>query len=471
MDEELKKKLAAEAEAQRVADLEAASRAAVKAERERADGIRAAAKVTRVSEEFTSKLLTDGVSLDKARELMMIEMARVADETPTRSGSGIQVGRTEREGFREGAMAWLLYRSMTAELREAIAKRAPGFENVNLDPGKFRGASIADLAKIFLQHRGVDAGFDRADMIGKALAMRDGGYSTTSDFAVLLENVLHKQLMAGYAIQEDVWSRFCKVIDVDDFRNMNLYQTGSLGVLDDKTEHGEYRNKALPDGRKLTVNVGTKGNIIAISREALVNDDLGALNNLMAMLGRSGKLTIEKSVFDLLAANSGAGPTQTDTNPFFHSSRSNIGSAAALSVASLDADRQILKSQRDPSSNEYLNTTPAILLVGLASYTAARVINNSAYDHDSTKLQKPNGVQSLFRDIVESPRVSGTKRYMFADPNAIATIVVAFLNGTNRAPQLESKDGWRVDGTEMRIRLDVKAQMHDYKGAVYNAGA
>jgi hypothetical protein len=58
----------------------------------------------------------------------------------------------------------------------------------------------------------------------------------------------------------------------------------------------------------------TKGNIIALTRDAIVNDDLGAFGFLGVDLGRAAALSIEVDVYATLAQNSGAGPTMNDGN-------------------------------------------------------------------------------------------------------------------------------------------------------------
>jgi len=47
---------------------------------------------------------------------------------------------------------------------------------------------------------------------------------------------------------------------------------------------------------------------------------------------------------------------------------------------------------------------------------------------------------------------------------------VAFLDGQTE-PVLETKDGWDVDGAEMKVRLDYAVGAVDWRGAVTNAGA
>jgi hypothetical protein len=100
----------------------------------------------------------------------------------------------------------------------------------------------------------------------------------------------------------------------------------------------------------------------------------------------------------------------------------------------------------------------------------ARSINDALYDPDTAnKLQKPNIVNGLFRHIVDTPRLTGTRRYIFADPMEAPVIEVAFLDGAQE-PYLEVQDGFDVDGARYKVRLDFGIAAVDYRGAVTNAG-
>jgi hypothetical protein len=79
-------------------------------------------------------------------------------------------------------------------------------------------------------------------------------------------------------------------------------------------------------------------------------------------------------------------------------------------------------------------------------------------------------VRGLFGDIVDTPRLSGTRRYLFAATSEAPVLEVAFLDG-NDAPYLESETGFTVDGTRWKVRLDFGIAAVDYRGAVTNAGA
>lgn len=330
----------------------------------------------------------------------------------------------------------------------------------------YRGHTLLDIARASLQAAGIKTdGMGKMEIVGSAFTQG------TSDFPVLLENTMHKTLQQAYALQADSWTRFCARGSVSDFRAHNRYRVGSLGNLDSKNELGEFKNKAIPDGEKSSIIAATKGNIINLSREAIINDDLGSFVGLAAMLGRAAKRTVEADVYAALALNSGLGPTLGDGKSLFHADHNNITTGAALSMLAIDADRVAMASQLDVGGNDYLDLRPQVLLVATALGGTAKSINMAEYDPDTAnKLQKPNTVRGLFGDIVDTPRLSGTRRYLFASPSEAPVMEVAFLDG-NDTPYLELEQGFTVDGSRWKVRLDFGIAGVDYRGAVTNAGA
>lgn len=457
----------------RKAELKAATDAAVKADRERMSGIRSAVRAAKLGEALAEEMISAGTDLSDARARVLEELAKRDDESPNQTHSGIEVGTTDNEKFQRHAAAALFVRGGVMDTIEAAkAKGARGFRELETDPGEFRGHTMADLARVSLERRGIRTGhMNRDQVVARAFTERGGGMSGTSDFAVLLENVMYKTLLGAYTTAPDSWKAFCKVDTVQDFRPSNRYRTGSFGVLDNLNEAGEYKNKAIPDGTKQSITVGSKGNIIALTRQAVINDDMGALTDVTSRFGRAAGLSIEVDVYALIQANSGLGFLPDGTTPFFSAGNGNLNATgSALSVSGLDSDRVVMAQQKDISNNEYLDLRPKTLLIPIGLGGQARVVNNSQYDTEvSSKFQVPNKVAGLFQQIIDTPRLSGTRRYIFADPAVAPAIVVAFLNG-EQAPRMESQMGWRTDGQEWKLGLDVKAQWFDPKGALTNAG-
>jgi phage major head subunit gpT-like protein len=442
--------------------------AAQAAERERCIGIRQAVRAAKLSDTVADKLIADGTALDAARASVLEQLAAADASTRTTSTVAVIAGEDARDKFMRGAASWLLIKGGMAD----VVARAEKTTADKLEPGEFRGLSLLDLARHCLEQGGVNTrGMDKMRLVGQAFMHRSGITQSTSDFATLLENVMHKILQASYATAPDTWSKWCNRSTVSDFRAHNRYRMGMFGALDALTETGEFKNKPINDAEKASITAATKGNIINVSRQMIVNDDMGAFARLLSMLGRAAGLSVEIDAYAELLKNSGLGPTQSDSQPLFHANRVNVGTGAALSVNALDADRIVMASQKDPWGNEYLDLRPAVLLVPIGLGGQARVTNDAQYDVDaSNKFQVPNKVRGLFREVVDTPRITGTRRYLFADPSVAPVFEVAFLEGQTE-PVLESQDGWRVDGTEMKVRFDYGVAAVDYRGAVTNAGA
>lgn len=372
------------------------------------------------------------------------------------AGNHVVTLEDETDKQRNAAVAALMVRAgvASAETVKLVSAGNP-----------YRGYKLLDLARQSLARAGVKTdGMDQMKLVAAAFTQ------STSDFPILLENAMHKTLQQAYATAPDTWNRFCHTGSVSDFRAHPRYRLGSFGNLDALNELGEFKNKTIPDGEKASVTAGTKGNIINLSRQAIINDDLGAFIGLSQMLGRAAKRTIESDVYALLALNGGLGPTMDDGKTLFHADHGNIGNGAALAMASIDADRVFMAHQMDVSGNDFLDLRPAVLVLPIGLGGTARSINQAEYDPDTAnKLQKPNVVNGLYRDIVDTPRLTGTRRYSFADHTEAPVIEVSFLDG-NQEPFLEVQNGFDVDGAKYKVRLDYGVGATDYRGAVTNAG-
>jgi HK97 family phage prohead protease len=455
-----------------------AVRAATDAERERGLGIRLAVRAGRsafddikAADAFAEDLIRKNVTLDKARSLVLEKLATQSDATASNGHYSEEVRLTgdERDRFREGAVAWILTKAGVAgRVIEAAKLRG---ETIKIEPGDFRGMTLRDLARASLERNGVKTrGMDSMRMVGEALTHRvEGGYSGTPDFPVLLEVALNKTLLAAYGTTPDTWQQIATVGSVSDFRPYNRYRQGSFGRLDLVNEAGEFRNKPIPDGLKEVISATTKGNIIGITRQAIINDDMGAFSSLATRLGRAAKLSIEMDVYDLIGLAAGLGPVMSDGLTLFHATHLNIGTGSVLGVAGLDADSTLMATQRDPSNNEILDLRPSVLLLPIGLGGAAKVLNAMEFEPLANVFQKPNIVRGLFSTIVATPRLTGTRRYLFASPDVAPTFEVVFLDG-NREPFLDMQDGWRIDGTEWKVRLDYGLAAVDFRAAVTNAG-
>lgn len=403
------------------------------------------------TEQETSEFIKKG-DLESVRKAAIDKFVQ-ADPN---AGAGATITRDEADVLRK-------------RMTDAVVLRSSQVKDMTKDEiqgaNEFRHMTLLEMARESLERAGVDTrGMNKMEIARRSIT------SSTSDFPIILEGTNRRILLANYEATADTWRRFCSTGSVSDFREHKRLRMGSLSNLELVSELQEFKNKSLPDADYEKISAKTKGNIINVSRQMIVNDDLNAFARLSAMLGRAAARSIEMDVYALLLSNSGVGPTMVDGNPLFHSSHGNIGTGSALTVTGIDADRVLMALQMDPSGNDYLDIRPSVLVVPVSLESTAKVINTSTYDPDaSNKLQRPNTAAGTFSDIVSTARLSGTTRYLFADPNVEPVIEVAFLDGI-QTPFLDSEEGFEVDGMRWKVRLDYGVGAVGYRGVVKNAG-
>jgi ATP-dependent protease ClpP protease subunit len=411
----------------------------------------------------TTCLTDPRITVEAAQQQLLARLGgNAAPARPAGGNPNITAGTDEVERLREAGVQILLARCGD----ERIMARADADRARQGNP--FLNCSLIAMAERFLMRAGVNT----RDMDREQIAHRVLAAQTTSDFPILLENTLHKMLLAGYRLTPFTWSRVCATGTLADYRPHNRYHLSSFSDLKGVNEHGEYESGVLGDGAKETIQGSRKGRILGVTPEVLINDDMSAISRPTLALGQAAGRTIEKDFYATLALNSGMGPTMSDGHPLFYSGHNNIAATpAAPGVDSWDAARQQLGSQQDPGGNDYLDISPAIWLGPLSLGTKARTVNTSEFNPDvSSKYAPPNTSRGMVRDVVDTPRLSGTPWYMFADPAVEPVIEVAFLNGV-QTPTIEQEVNFKTDGLSWKVVHRYGVGGVGYRGAVRNAGA
>jgi hypothetical protein len=412
---------------------------------------------------------TEGVEMKEAP----VACSTNKENTIMTTRAFIEAGEDQRDKFIRAGVSSIVERAGHQQLIEAASKVprfAPRFEGFTGDGGEWRGATLTELARGALELHGISTkGVNGEALVRHALSFRSG-MNTTSDFATLLENALSKVFLGAYAVTPVTFRRWCALKSVKDFRTASFFRPGSFGVLDTITEGGEIKQRTVPDGEKSQITPASKGNIIGLSRRAIVNDDLEAFRDLASALGEAAAYTIEGDVFALLTANNGLGPAQSDGQPLFHSTRANIGGTGAMSVDTWGSAAAVMAAQQDPSKNVILELEPAVWLGPSTLKMKAKTLNTSAADPSAPNSGVGNPVQGMVRDVVGSSRLSGTRHYFLADPSLYPAFAVGFIDGVEE-PRIDQQKSFRFDGVEWRIVIDYGVAVLDHRAGVTCAGA
>jgi len=204
-----------------------------------------------------------------------------------------------------------------------------------------------------------------------------------------------------------------------------------------------------------------------ISREALINDDLGVFSEPLRLFATAIQETEAAEFLKLFATNgSGWGPAMSDGQPLFHTSHGNIVTAA-MGTAGIGEARRVMRLQQLPGGG-LARVTPRHLLVGPEQETAAeRVLSELSIA--TSENDRPVFANRLALHV--EPRLPGPAWFLFADPNEAAIAEFVTLERTGGVPQVESFDlGPNRLGIALRCVHDFAVVPVSYTGAVRASG-
>ncbi|MCC0062476.1 MAG: Mu-like prophage major head subunit gpT family protein [Defluviimonas sp.] len=346
------------------------------------------------------------------------------------------------------------------QMGEALYARINPRHELSEPARRYAYSTPVDMAKELLTLRGESTmALSPASLVTRAL-------HTTSDFPIILGDTVGRVLRDAYQAAPSGIRRLGRQTTARDFRAVNKIMLGEAPLLEKLNEHGEIKAGTMAEARE-AYKVETWARKIGITRQVLVNDDLGAFSDLARRMGQAAAETEARILVTLLEAGSGNGPTLSDGKTLFHADHGNkAGTGAAISDATLSAARLALRTQKG-IEDRTIRVTPRNLLVPPALETTAEKWLASIAPATAADVNPFSGSLSL---VVEPRLSSATRWYVTADPGEIDGLEFAYLSGAE-GPQVESRSGWDVDGVEIRVILDFGAGFIDHRGWFMNAGA
>ncbi len=322
------------------------------------------------------------------------------------------------------------------------------------DVDQFRGASMLEIARMVTGY----TGYDKNELIKRAMS--------TSDFPTLLGNVANRVLSVAYEEEAGTFDMWTIAEDVADFKTRTEARRDRLGGrLRKLTEGGEKKNKETSESAE-SWRIYSYGESLKINREMLINDDLGAFNNIILDFGAMAKRTANGLVYDLLQAKGEfTNYKMADNKAIFDAAHANYTSTGtALSTDSLTVARTLMRRQKDKSGTA-LSIAPKFLIVAPEQETLALQLITS-----ETQLGQANaGVKNPFRnavDVIVESELAATAWYMAA---VRRTLKVGYLQGTNRRPIVAEKSR-DLSGVEYECVFDFGVFAEDFRGLYKNNG-
>jgi hypothetical protein len=289
---------------------------------------------------------------------------------------------------------------------------------------------------------------------------------TTADFANVLENTARKQLLRMYQLAAPSYRTWCKASTTPDFKTMTRVRLGEAPSFLKVPEGGQITIGLMTDSKE-SYSLATYGRGISFTRQMLINDDLGAFNDLISQMGQQAARMENKTVYAILYANA----VMADSIALFHATHCNLGSGV-LGNTAFDAAFGAMKVQKGLDGVSVLNLTPKYLIVPAAKESTAK---------STTMLVGPNvkaSDQNWFAGRLEvvadgelDTNGSGTTIwFMAADPSIAPGIEYCFLQG-QEGPQFIRKDNEQgVLGMQFYAYEDFAAKAVDWRSLYKSTG-
>lgn len=275
---------------------------------------------------------------------------------------------------------------------------------------------------------------------------------SNADVPNVLSDVAHKFMLAGFGAVSDDWRKISRAVPVKDFKAVKGVRLVMGGLLKSLAKGGELQHVDLSDEAR-SVQAATKGSIVGITREDLINDDLGALAEILERFGQMAGRTINKDVFGAISKTAGDFGAST---------------TGALSIDALSAAYALALAIKD-SNGDPLGAIPNRILCSPSNFLTAKNIYQSEHIVNGSGKSPRDNVMCNILEPITSPFLSGTDYWLFND--AFPLVDVAFLNGV-QTPVVETAEAnFSQLGISMRCYYDYGAFAGDAKAAVYSTGA
>lgn len=405
------------------------------------DGLEAVARCERLGIDATERAAildgaTDRAAIN-ANILAYLEQRGAAKlpaaaAMPTPVPAQVELGQDEREVARSAMEDSLLMRAHCLGDKKPAAGAA-----------EFANFSMMELARHCLKVAGQPTGGGEMEMVGRAFLY--------SDLKNILDNVSGKIFETAFQAQPSRWREWCSVGTVPDFRLQTLVTVGGLDDLDKIVDDVGYQYGRLKD-EAWTFQVETWGKLYAIYRHMIVNNQWGLIEEMNRLMGETAARKLGDLPFDMLTAN----PAMKDGNPLFDATHNNVITGATVGTSLFTDALKLAGLQRDGNGRALGIRLKNILApMSLEGVLEGFFATNQFVENAGATSRANIYAGSRFSRIYDARLDDADPKtfYMVAESR---TVRMFFLQG-RQDPYIETREGWTVDGTEYKVRIDASA--------------
>lgn len=394
--------------------------------------------------DLTRAAIDGNVTVDAFRAQLFDQM--VGSQAPVNGNTRVQVGTDATEVTRA---------AMTEALSYGLGVRVPE-AGPSEAARQFMGRGVIDLAAESINYRG--GRILNARQIDEILTRAS---HSTSDFPAIFENALNRTLEGRYALAQPTFKAFARQRNYRDFRPHTSVSVGDFPMLQKVLEAGEIKAGTFGEGKE-TTQAFSYARRIQITRQMLINDDLGAIADLLSSYGGTVAL-FEEITFYSLAFNANL----ADNKAVFHADHGNLaGAGTAIDVDNIGLGRAAMGKQKSTDKNPLLSNSPRFLLTGPDKSTEAEKLLATITPATASAVNPFSGKLTP----IETSQITGNAWHLIGAPDMGSNWRWGYLDGYE-APRVRMEEPFGTQGFGMSVEHDFGCGAIDYRFAWKNPGA
>ena len=290
----------------------------------------------------------------------------------------------------------------------------------------------------------------------------------------ILSNVANKEILEGYMEEDSVWKECFQTKSTTDFKTVTSYRLLDNMEYEKLGPGGTIKHGTVGE-ESFTRSVDTYAKMFSLTRRDIINDDMGAFDDLRGKLGMGSAIKLNDLIWTTFLANLATIFTSGRTN-YISGATTNLGTdGVGLGLA-----QKAWRSRTSPTADggkrlggqaKFLLVPPELETIADALYATRNIA--------AVKVSDANTFANKYQPIVANQLsdsaytgYSATHYFLMGDKSRGTPLVVSFLNG-QQTPTVESADAsFDTLGIEFRGYHDFGVDLGDgYMNAVMSKGS
>lgn len=301
----------------------------------------------------------------------------------------------------------------------------------------------------------------------------NAAFSTVS-LPGILGNVANKELLQGYMEDDQTWREVAVIKSVSDFKTVTSYRLLDNMTYEKLGAGGKIKGGTIGE-ESYTRQADTYAKMFSLTRQDIINDDLGAFDDLRSRLGRGSARKLREVFWTTFLSNASTFWTTAKTN-YIEGATTNLGTDGVGLGLAVKAYRTRTSPSADGGKRlggmaKTLLVPPELETTADLLYTARNVGNVKVSDGNTHAGKYAPIVATELSDSAYTG-YSATAFYLLGDKGEVGSpVVVSFLNG-QESPTVETSDAdFDTLGVQFRGYHDFGCDQAEYLAGIKSKGA